>query len=172
MINFMLLTVLLLSVSACAKIQLFTTSPPPPEPLVAATEKLGWSEKSHRAEIKDFIGVDPVATEWCAAFVNAVLAETGLPGSDEYAEHPLLARSFLDWGVEVDEPESGDVVVFKRGNASWKGHVGFFVTSTYHNGQEYYLVLGGNQDNSVNFSAYPVRKLLAVRRYTFKEEPQ
>ena len=84
--------------------------------------------------------------------------------------NPLLARSFLDWGVEVDEPESGDVVVFKRGNANWKGHVGFFVTSTYHNGQEYYLVLGGNQDNSVNFSAYPVRKLLAVRRYPFEDE--
>ena len=63
MMRAMLLTVLLLSVSACAKIQLFTTSPTPPEPLVAATEKLGWSEKSHRAEIKDFIGVDPVATE-------------------------------------------------------------------------------------------------------------
>jgi uncharacterized protein (TIGR02594 family) len=162
MIRAILLTLILLSVSACAKIQ---TDDSPPRPIETAVEKIGWSEKSHRAEIREYIGVDPVRTEWCAAFVNAVLAETGLPGSDQYAEYPLLARSFLDWGVEVDEPESGDVVVFRRGNASWKGHVGFFVTSTYVEGQEYYLVLGGNQNNSVNFSVYPVRKLLSVRRY-------
>ena len=168
MVRAILLTVLILSVSACAKIQAITN--PPTEPISTATQKLGWSEKSHRAEIKEFIGVDPVSTEWCAAFVNAVLKEHGLPGSDQYAEHPLLARSFLAWGEEVDEPETGDIVVFKRGNASWKGHVGFFVTSTYFEGQEYYLVLGGNQDNSVNFSAYPVRKLLSVRRYTIEEE--
>jgi len=164
-----LLTVILLSVSACAKIQTIAS---PAQPMETAVEKIGWSERSHRAEIREYIGVDPVSTEWCAAFVNAVLEENGLPGSDKYAEHPLLARSFLSWGVAVDEPEVGDVVVFKRGNAEWKGHVGFFVTSTHFKGQEYYLVLGGNQNNSVNFSAYPVRKLLSVRRYPTENELQ
>lgn len=170
MVRAILLTVLILSVSACAKIQTLTEPKSAPEPINTATAKLGWSESSHRAELREFVGVDPVSVEWCAAFVNAVLAESGLPGSDKYAEHPLLARSFLSWGEEVDNPETGDIVVFRRGNASWKGHVGFYVTSTYYQGQEYYLVLGGNQDNSVNFSAYPVKKVLGVRRYPSEEE--
>ncbi len=170
MVKAILLISLMLSVSACAKIQISETITS--KPIGAATARLGWNESSHRAELKEFVGVDPVSTEWCAAFVNAVLEESGLPRSDQYNENPLLARGFLSWGVETDNPRTGDVVVFRRGNSSWKGHVGFYVTSTIYEGQEYYLVLGGNQDNSVNFSIYPVKKLLSVRRYPSEENEE
>ena len=30
-------------------------------------------ERTDRAELAAYVGVDPVRTEWCAAFVNAVM---------------------------------------------------------------------------------------------------
>lgn len=65
--------------------------------------------------------IDPKITAWCAAFVNAVLATEGLPGTGS-----LAARSFLDYGKSVDSPQKGDIVVLKRGSNPDKGHVGFF----------------------------------------------
>lgn len=165
----LLIITLLLSLSACADFKKILRPEPTPEPIKTAIEKVGWNEHQDRREIREFTGVDPVSTQWCAAFVNAVLEENGLPGSEFYNENPLLARSFLSWGVEVEEPEYGDIVVFARGNEAWKGHVGFYVTSTYLEGQKHYLVLGGNQNNSVTYKAYPTRRLLSVRRFTTED---
>lgn len=67
------------------------------------------------------INIDPKMTAWCAAFVNAVLAADGLPGTDS-----LAARSFLDYGKPTDAPKKGDIVVLKRGQNPEAGHVGFF----------------------------------------------
>ena len=36
-----------------------------------AKQYLDYSAKSHRKELKEFIGIDPVRIDWCAAFVNA-----------------------------------------------------------------------------------------------------
>lgn len=123
------------------------------------------NEQEDRTLIKDIMGVDPVLTEWCAAFVNMILLENNIPTSESVSDYPLLARSFLDWGFEVKEPAKGDIVVFKRGE-SWQGHVGFYVsTSKDQNGKEYYNILGGNQDDSVNISQYPASRVLSIRRY-------
>lgn len=165
----LLIITLLLSLSACANLNLKFKEPEITAPIDTAIEKVGWNEYQDRREIREFTGVDPVSTQWCAAFVNAVLAESGLPGSDAYVENPLLARSFLSWGDEVDYPEYGDIVVFSRGRESWKGHVGFYVGSTYVDGQKHYLVLGGNQNNSVMYKEYPARRLLSIRRFPIEE---
>lgn len=98
-------------------------------------------------------------TAWCAAFVGAMLRRAGMKSTGM-----LTARSYLNWGAPVARADAkpGDIVILKRGNSSWQGHVGFFVRD---NGTSI-TVLGGNQANAVNRRAYSVDKdqLLGIRR--------
>lgn len=97
---------------------------------------------------------------WCAAFVNAVLYECGLPQTAK-----LNARSFLDLGVETLEPEIGDIVVLWRGQKNGVfGHVGFFVKEK--DGLIY--ILGGNQNNQVNIKPFSKTQLLSYRKIIIK----
>lgn len=91
---------------------------------------------------------------WCAAFANAMLKRAKIEGTGK-----LTARSFLKWGVKMDKPVEGCIVVFKRGNSSWQGHVAFYISETSTHVQ----VLGGNQSDAVNVRAYPKSKLLGYR---------
>lgn len=135
------------------------------EAAIRAFQYIGLHERTDRQELKAVMGIDPVRTEWCAAFVNVVLNESGVPGSESVSEHPLMARSFLNWGIGVEEPKPGDVVVFPRGRSSWQGHVGFYLSSIEINGVLYYNILGGNQSNSVSIEQYPANKALDIRRW-------
>jgi len=104
-------------------------------------------------------------TAWCAAFVGAMLKRAGMPHTGK-----LNARSYQYWGDEVslDAAQEGDIVVFWRGTPDgWQGHVGFFVR---HSGDSI-DVLGGNQSNQVNIKAYPVDRLLSVRRAPNTSQP-
>jgi len=134
-------------------------------PTIKAIQYINFSEHTHRAELKEFIGVDPVRTEWCAAFVNAVLEESEIESNNDH-KYPLTARAFLDWGEKVsrDDIASGDLVVFPRGNQGWQGHVGFYLKTQVINGVEYYLILGGNQDNKVSIVPYRASSALGIRR--------
>ena len=137
----------------------------PPKHIHQAVEYIGLNEYQHRTALKRYTGVDPRYTEWCAAFVNAVLEESGMVNlSDMEHVAPLMARSFLSWGQEVDIPIAGDLVIFPRGNSDWKGHVGFYLSSVKRNGKEYYRILGGNQNNAVSIDLYPAKKALGIRR--------
>jgi uncharacterized protein (TIGR02594 family) len=124
----------------------------------------GLEEHKDRDLLKTILGVDPVNTEWCAAFVNMVLLQELLPTSHTVSEHPLMARSFLKWGDEVSEPKQGDIVVFKRGNSGWQGHVAFYVNTVIIEKVEYYNVIGGNQSDSVRIQLYLVKDVLSIRR--------
>ena len=130
-----------------------------------AKQYLDFSAKSHRNELKAFIGIDPVRIDWCAAFVNAVLHQVGMPGSESVSQYPLVARSFLSWGKRVKEPQQGDIVVFPRGREPWQGHVGFYYGTVYENGKKFYQILGGNQDKSVTIKQFPARSAISIRRY-------
>ena len=134
-----------------------------------AQEYIGLEERANRRELHQLTGVDPVRTEWCAAFVNAVLELDGIPNLNNQTKYPpLMARSFLYWGEKVDPEfiQRGDVVIFPRGNSGWKGHVGFFVEE--HNGK--WVILGGNQNNEVRYDFYNPQRALGVRRYPTQEE--
>lgn len=102
-------------------------------------------------------GVTDDATAWCAAFVGAMLARSGVKGTGK-----LNARSYLEWGqpVERKDAKPGDVVIFKRGNSSWQGHVAFFVKDK----GALIEVLGGNQSDAVNVKGYQSSQLLGIRR--------
>ena len=134
--------------------------------VITAQPYIGLQERENRKEIKALTGVDPVRTEWCAAFVNAVLELDGIAGSSSVSDNPLMARSFIDWGSSVDRSQvrRGDVVVFPRGNVSWQGHVGFYVETQTHKDKDYWVILGGNQDNTVSYQLFDPRRAIAVRR--------
>jgi uncharacterized protein (TIGR02594 family) len=102
-------------------------------------------------------GVKDDETAWCAAFVGAMLKRAGMKGTGK-----LNARSYLQWGVPVERKDArpGDVVIFKRGNSSWQGHVAFFVKDR----GALIDVLGGNQSNAVNVKGYQAAALLGIRR--------
>jgi uncharacterized protein (TIGR02594 family) len=132
------------------------------DPYAIASKLLGKGEVPDQAAIQDFlqtggVNLDPVTTAWCAAFVNASLKQSGMEGTGK-----LNARSFMDWGQPVDQPQRGDVAVFSRGDpASGQGHVGFF---DGYNDDGTIRVLGGNQGDKVSVSAYTQDKLLGFRR--------
>lgn len=102
-------------------------------------------------------GIKDDETAWCAAFVGAMINRSGSKGTGK-----PNARSYLKWGIEVDpaKAKEGDIVVFKRGNSTWQGHVGFFVKQ---DGKGIH-VLGGNQKDAVNVSIYSPAALLGIRR--------
>ena len=131
--------------------------------VVTAQPYIGLSERQDRGAIREFVGVDPVRTEWCAAFVNAVLEVDGIPGSSSVSDHPLMARSFLTWGESVspEDIQRGDIVIFPRGDKGWQGHVGFYVET--QDGR--WVILGGNQYNQVRYDFFKPSRAIAVRRY-------
>lgn len=117
-----------------------------------ASRFIGLHEKVNNNVLKPLMNVNPVRTPWCAAFVNAVLEKTGFTGSGS-----LQARSFTNYGVKTTDPQKGDIVVMRT-------HVGFFEGYTYKDGKKYVIVLGGNQNNRVQVSEYPISKVIAYRK--------
>lgn len=102
--------------------------------------------------------VDPTMTAWCAAFVNAVLATNGLPGTGS-----LAAKSFLNYGQDTTaNPKVGDIVVLNRDGG---GHVGFFEG---YDSSGRVLVTGGNQGppgkGKVSTVPYAAKDVLGFRR--------
>lgn len=90
---------------------------------------------------------------WCAAFVGACLADAGLPNTGS-----LMARSYLNYGTEIDEPRVGAIAVFKRG-APPAGHVAF--VTGWSSGS--IRVIGGNQGNAVSEATFSTSELLGLR---------
>ena len=91
---------------------------------------------------------------WCAAFDGACLQRAGESGTGS-----LLARSYLDWGIDAGPGRLGAVAVLSRGADPALGHVGFLIGAT---AAELFL-LGGNQDDAVTVSAYARTRLLGLR---------
>lgn len=96
---------------------------------------------------------DPRKFPWCgdavATALKLALPNINLPGN------PYWVRNFEDWGLEV-KPQYGAILVFERGRG---GHIGFYMGET----KDYYLVLGGNQGNSVTISRVAKNRCIGVR---------
>lgn len=94
-------------------------------------------------------------TAWCAAFVSWCLERAGYK-NPRYA----LARNYLKYGEPVEEPQFGDILVFRRGSNERHGHVCFYTRDI---GADF-EVLGGNQRNSVCYGHEAKRDCLGIRR--------
>lgn len=146
---------------------------PDKTPLSVAQAYMGYDERDP-AQAKALSGffsraagldLDPSSTAWCAGFVNAVLGDAGMGGTGA-----LNARSFLNYGKAVENPQVGDIVVFSRGDPDgWQGHVGFIAGVNKDGSLQ---VLGGNQSTAesgargvtVNITTYGTDKVLGYRR--------
>jgi len=90
-------------------------------------------------------------TYWCSAFVNWCVEKAGFEGTESAA-----ARSWMHWGQSIADPVVGCIVVLRRTNNPAFGHVGFFVKQDT---SRVYL-LGGNQNDSVNVTAFDKSRVL------------
>lgn len=120
-------------------------------------EILGWWQKI-RASFRDD------ETPWCAAFVGGVLEECGILSTRSAA-----ARSYQKWGVQLDGPVVGAVVVFWRGTpTSASGHVGFVVGKDAGGN---ILVVGGNQGDEVSVKSFAKSRVLSYHWPKTRELP-
>lgn len=93
---------------------------------------------------------------WCSVFVNFALKGEGYPVTGS-----AMARSWLRWGVSLDTPRMGCVVVMWRGkyDDGESGHVGFFERED----ARFVYVLGGNQGDAVSVARFPKSRVLGYR---------
>lgn len=112
---------------------------------------MAWLEKGRAA-------LDPAKTPWCGAFVKACFTYS-LP-NEPMPANPLGARNWLKFGVGLDKPALGAVVVFWRGALTgWQGHVGFVVGEDAKN----VIVRGGNQGDQANVRSFAKSRVLGYR---------
>jgi uncharacterized protein (TIGR02594 family) len=93
-------------------------------------------------------------TPWCGVAVAGWMLQAGI---DDMPKHWYRARGWLDWGLPLEQPAVGAVVVFAREGG---GHVGL-VVGRDHLGR--LLVLGGNQGNAVSIAPFETTRVLGYR---------
>lgn len=89
---------------------------------------------------------------WCMGFVMAMMSLVGYPYMPT-----AWARDGLKYGVKIDKPAYGCIVVFERGSG---GHIGFVVGK---DAKGNLMVLGGNQANGVNIKPFSTARVLGYR---------
>jgi uncharacterized protein (TIGR02594 family) len=150
-----------------------TPGPPSPAPVTppagsgpkwyaVAKNEIGVHENAlpgqHNARIVEYhqtttLKATDDETPWCSSFVNWCMKQAGITGSNSAA-----AKSWLNWGTTLTDPQEGAVVVIKKKTAgsdqstgSSSGfHVAFFVSKTTTS----IRLLGGNQSDQVKYSNF------------------
>lgn len=98
-------------------------------------------------------GSDDSRLPWCGAFCARVMGDSGFAYPKNYAS----AKAWLDWGVTLESPVVGCIVVYERKGG---GHVGFVIGKD----RDYRLLtLGGNQGDAVSVMAFPQSRALGFR---------
>ena len=93
------------------------------------------------------------ATPWCGTYVAHCLRECSIAPPKAW----YRAKAYLDWGLVLDTPRVGCIVVYERQGG---GHVGFVVGKTPANRL---AVLGGNQGDRVSIASFPRERVLGYR---------
>lgn len=89
-------------------------------------------------------------TAWCGTFVAHCLRVAGLA----YPKQWYRALDYANYGLPLSKPVYGCIAVLKRAGG---GHVGFVVGE---NEKGDLLLLGGNQNNAVNISAFSKERVV------------
>ena len=95
---------------------------------------------------------------WCSAFANYCVNTAGSKGTGSAA-----ARSWLDWGIVLEKPILGCIVVFERKDANNPNaaHVAICDHPDISNG--IIRCIGGNQSDAVTVARTSVDKVLGYR---------
>lgn len=96
---------------------------------------------------------------WCAGFAGHCLSRGGVSLAAIPPSRRLLARAYLDIGTPIDEPRVGALCILARTADPSSGHVGFVTRWT----ATHITLLGGNQSNSVNETAFPRSQIVGLR---------
>ncbi|MDM9647731.1 TIGR02594 family protein [Rhizobium sp. S163] len=112
---------------------------------------IGWA-KALGGWIATFFTNDD--TPWCGLFMAHCFGFT-LP-QEKLPANPLGALEWNKFGAQLTSPVLGAVLVFKRPGG---GHVGLYVGEDDQN----YIVLGGNQSNSVKLSLVEKARCVGIR---------
>ncbi len=116
----------------------------------------GAGSNSRIEEYLKVAGLDATdETPWCAAFVSWCMAESGY----ELPKYPARARSWLNFGIELQRPRMGCIVVLRRGKNPAQGHVGFYVGCSAYR----VIILAGNQSDCVCEQAFRVADVIGYR---------
>lgn len=94
---------------------------------------------------------------WCAVYANRLMLACGLPMAGTGYDL-LRAKSFEKWGVKLETPALGAVLVFARQGGA---HVGLYLGER----DDAYRVLGGNQRNAVTDDAWIKKNRLTAIRW-------
>lgn len=135
-------------------------------PWISEAEKvIGLHEVRDLAKLSSWLKSDgatlgnPSKMPWCGDFVDTALwrALPKEPRPKALGVNPYWA---LNWGLlgEATAPVYGAVVTFKRPSG---GHVGFLVGISED--RQFYLVLGGNQGNTVSRTWIALSRAQATR---------
>jgi uncharacterized protein (TIGR02594 family) len=95
---------------------------------------------------------------WCSAFVNWVCLQGGVQGTGSAA-----AKSWITWGAPADDPIGAIVVIQSRYGSN---HVGLCVDKT----DTSVSLLGGNQQDCVKISKFPLARWSIVAARKVKDE--
>jgi uncharacterized protein (TIGR02594 family) len=131
---------------AWARDQLGTRETPGP---ANSPKIMGWA-----AKVKKWLGIDYTAdaTPWCGLFVTAAVQHAGYTPP----RIAIRAKSWALWGEELKAACFGAVAVFERPGG---GHVGFVEAES----PTAYLILGGNQGDSVSKAWIAKDRCIALR---------
>ena len=113
---------------------------------------LKWAALTGLGQIYSTDGVP-----WCGLFMAYVVRMAGY----KYPDSPLWAQNWKNFGVKVDHPMLGDIVVFKRPSG---GHVGIYVGED----AQAWHILGGNQSDAVTITRIDKSRAVGFRRPEFK----
>ncbi|NJM10626.1 MAG: TIGR02594 family protein [Synechococcaceae cyanobacterium SM1_2_3] len=106
-------------------------------------------------------------TPWCAAFVGAMLANSGFRGTGN-----AMARSYTRWpgSIKLGGPVYGAVTVIHRvPEHPTQGHVGFLMGKDLNS----LALLGGNQNDAVNVAKFARSRLIGYYwPFGFQIEPE
>jgi uncharacterized protein (TIGR02594 family) len=91
---------------------------------------------------------------WCSSFVNWCMKKVGIKGTNSAG-----AASWVGWGVAAPHKYGAVVVIYNArmansGLSTTGNHVGFLVEET----KTHYVLLGGNQSDSVKISNFAKAK--------------
>jgi len=142
----------------------YQLSPAKPQELVSiARRQLGVKEvagPANNPRVIDYLKTTTIdakayndSTAWCSAFVNWVVIQGGLNGTNSAA-----ASSWRRWGENASGPAFGAIAVIHHSDGS--GHVGFVVGVTT-SGRV--ILLGGNQRDSVRYSVFGTSNIVSYR---------
>lgn len=130
-------------------------------PMKLAKAFIGQSEGRDAQVLSSFIkrftgkNFNVATTPWCAAFVEAVLGQSGQKQLGSFR-----AADFARYGNPTTAPQEGDIVVLKPQVKGASGHVGFYAGK---DAKGNILVLGGNQGGKVSIIPYASSEVVSYR---------